>query len=679
MRHALDIFSSGCLRDLTSLPRSSNYFPEQIDALPRRLMDEALTSVMASQPVTDKYHQPITSGNYSSSKGCEETYVPDLVAAQALASPNAPAVMQGTLRLSYQQLDDRASHLAHLLRSLGVGPDVVVAVYLNRSPAMIVAALGILKAGGAYLPLDPSYPAERLAFMLKDSRAEVLVTGQCMVGTITHRLNYIITMDPEGRLAAENLPQPVARTATSGPDLAYVIYTSGSTGKPKGVEVTHGNLLNLVRWHQKAFAIGPADRASQLSALGFDAAVWEIWPYLVAGASIHLPCNLATHDPVAVRDWLVSQEITIGFLPTPLAEQAMVLDWPRSSALRVMLTGADTLHHYPPRSLRFQLVNNYGPTECAVVATSGLVSPSEHPDRLPTIGLEIENAQIHILDDELREVSAGEPGEIYIGGEGVARGYRNQPELTRQKFLPNPFSHMPGARLYKTGDLARRLPDGQIAFLGRVDEQIKIRGFRIEPGEIVKILDEHPDVRASVVVAREIAPGDRRLVAYFVRTGKTQPSPGDLRNFLAARLPQYMVPATFVQLDILPLNASGKIDRAALPEPTLDNTLRDKAFAPPQTPVEQRLAEMLTPLLGLDQVSMEDNFFMLGGHSLLGTQLISRVRDGFGVELTLRSLFEAPTISRLAAQIENMLMAKLEAMSDAEAERLLEATGSDIA
>jgi len=641
-------------------------------------MDEALNIVIASQPLVDEYHQS-SEDNDCQRDRCERMHVPDLVAAQALASPDAPAVVQGNLRLSYQQLGQRASHLAHLLRSLGVGPDVVVAVYLNRSPAMVVAALGILKAGGAYLPLDPSYPEERLAFMLKDSRAEVLVSGQCMVGTLTQRLNYIITMDPDGRLPAENLPQSVARTATSMSDLAYVIYTSGSTGKPKGVEVTHGNLLNLVRWHQKAFAIGPTDRASQLSALGFDAAVWEIWPYLVSGASIHLPNNLAAHDPVAVRDWLLSQEITIGFLPTPLAEQAMMLDWPRSSALRVMLTGADTLHHYPPRSLRFQLVNNYGPTECTVVATSGVVCPNEHSDRLPAIGRAIDNARIYILDEELRQVPNGDPGEVYIGGAGVARGYRNQPELTRQRFIADPFSSEPGSRLYKTGDLARRLPDGQIAFLGRVDEQIKIRGFRIEPAEIVKVLDEHPDVRASVVIAREITPGDRRLVAYFARTGKSQPAPADLRNFLAARLPQYMVPATFVQIDVLPLNASGKIDRAALPEPSLENTLRDKAFVPPQTPIELRLSEILAPLLGLDRVSMDDNFFLLGGHSLLGTQLISRVRDCFGVELTLRSLFDAPTISRLAMQIENMLMSKLEAMSEAEAQRLLEASGPDIA
>jgi amino acid adenylation domain-containing protein len=642
-------------------------------------MDEVLSIAKASQPLVDEYQQSAEAGDDCLRDRCKEMCVPDLVAAQALASPDAPAVTQGKVVLTYRQLDERAAHIAHLLRSLGVGPDVVVAVYLNRSPAMIVAALGVLKAGGAYLPLDPAYPTERLAFMLKDSRAQVLLTGQCMAGSLNHRLNYTVTMDPEGRLAAARLLQPCAPVTVSESDLAYVIYTSGSTGKPKGVEVTHHNLLNLVRWHRRAFAITPSDRASQLSALGFDAAVWEIWPYLASGASIHLPCSLAVHDPVAVRDWLVSQEITIGFLPTPLAEQAMMLDWPRASALRVMLTGADTLHHYPPRSLRFQLVNNYGPTECTVVATSGVVCPNEHSDRLPAIGRAIDNAQIYILNEELHQVSDGDSGEIHIGGEGVARGYRNQPELTRQRFVPDLFSSEPGARLYKTGDLARRLPDGQIAFLGRVDEQIKIRGFRIEPAEIVKVLDEHPDVRASVVVAREITPGDRRLVAYFVRTGKSQPAHADLRNFLAALLPQYMVPATFVQLDALPVNASGKIDRATLPEPTLENTLRDKAFVPPQTPVEQRLAEMLEPLLGLDRVSMDDNFFLLGGHSLLGTQLISRVRDAFGVELTLRSLFDAPTIAKLATQIENILVAKLEAMSEAQAQSLLEASGLDIA
>jgi acyl carrier protein len=349
----------------------------------------------------------------------------------------------------------------------------------------------------------------------------------------------------------------------------------------------------------------------------------------------------------------------------------MTLEWPEKSTLRVMLTGADTLHHYPSRKLPFQLVNNYGPTECTVVATSGTVFPDEHLDRLPTIGRPIANTKIYILNESMQQVPIGEPGEIYIGGAGLARGYRNRPDLTSERFIPNPFSSESSARLYQTGDLARYLPDGQIAFLGRVDEQIKIRGFRVEPAEIVTVLNQHPAVKASIVLACEVEPGDKRLIAYFVPDARVQPTQTELRKFIAARLPDYMVPATFVKLDSLPLNPSGKVDRAALPKPNAGNMLREDAFVEPRTLIEERVAEILAGLFGLEQVGAEDNFFVLGGHSLLGTQLIARVRHAFGVELSLRSLFDAPTVAKLSAQIETLLLAKLEAMSENEAQHLL--------
>lgn len=598
--------------------------------------------------------------------------VPQLVSARAAAAPNAIAVTHGKLSLTYKELDVRANRLAHFLRSLGVGPEGIVGLYLNRSLAMVVGALAILKAGGAYLPLDPTYPPGRLAFIMEDARALILLTGKSMVDELPVRAQKVIAVDPEGRLAAAGTSEPIL-ARTKAEDLAYVIYTSGSTGQPKGVEITHSSLLNLVFWHQRVFSISSADRASQLSALSFDAAVWELWPYLTAGASVHLPDDLVLSEPEAVRDWLVSQRITIGFLPTPLAEPVIRLDWPANTALRVLLTGADTLHHYPSRKLRFQLVNNYGPTECTVVATSGTVLPEEHPDRLPTIGRPIANTEIYILDERMQQVPIGEPGEIYIGGAGLARGYRNRPDLTSERFVPNPFSSESNARFYQTGDLARYLPDGQIAFLGRVDEQIKIRGFRVEPAEIVTALDQHPAVKASIVLAREVGPGDKRLVAYFVSTAKAQPTHSELHNFLAARLPEYMVPATFVKLDSLALNPSGKVDRTALPEPNAGNVLRDGAFVEPQTSIEKRVTDILAALLHLEQVSAEDNFFLLGGHSLMGAQLIAKVRDAFNVELSLRSLFDAPTVTELSAKIETALLAKLEAMSEDEAQRILEA------
>jgi amino acid adenylation domain-containing protein len=599
--------------------------------------------------------------------------VPQLVAAQATIWPDAIAAVHGKALLTYKELNQRADRLACFLQSLGVGPDVVVGIHLNRSLAMVVAALAVMKAGGAYLPLDPNYPSERLTFMLNDARTPVLITAECLRNVLPARPGQIVILDSEGRFPGEATPRPATANPEAG-NLAYLIYTSGSTGQPKGVEITHRSLSNLVAWHRRAFRVGLADRASQLAALGFDAAVWEIWPYLTAGARIHLAGAVAVNEPVAVRDWLLSEGITISFLPTPLAEQVMTLEWPAKSGLRLLLTGADTLHHYPPRKLPFVLVNNYGPTECAVVATSGTVLPDEQPDRLPSIGRPIDNVQIFILNERMQQVPLGESGEICIGGAGLARGYRNRPDLTAERFVHNPFSLNPDGRLYKTGDVGRYLPDGQIEFLGRADDQIKIRGFRIEPAEIVRVLDEHPAVRASIVVPREIAPGDKRLVAYFVPAAKANPTHTELRNAIAARLPEYMLPSAFVKVETLPLNTSGKVDRGALPAPTSENTLRDDTFVAPRTPVEERLASMLAPLLGLDKVSAEDNFFLLGGHSLLGTQLIARVRDAFGVELTLRALFDAPTVSKLSAQVERLLLARLEAMSEAEAERLLAIT-----
>jgi acyl carrier protein len=342
-----------------------------------------------------------------------------------------------------------------------------------------------------------------------------------------------------------------------------------------------------------------------------------------------------------------------------MAEQVMALDWPRTSALRILLTGADTLRHYPAPELPFKVVNNYGPTECTVVATSGAVDIEKRPAALPAIGRPISGTQVYILDEKMQPVRGDKPGEMYIGGAGVARGYRHRPDLTAQQFIPNPFSADPGARLYKTGDLARFLPDGQIAFMGRNDEQVKIRGYRIEPSEIVTALDHHSAVRESVVVAHDFAPEDRRLVAYLVLSGGANLTRTAVRDFLATHLPEHMIPAMFVRLDALPLNAHGKIDRSALPEPNAATTLRDEVFIAPRNPVEQKVAKIVGSLLQLDRIGVEENFFMLGGHSLLGTQIIARLQESFEVELPLRSLFDAPTIQSLAAEIEKLLTANL--------------------
>jgi amino acid adenylation domain-containing protein len=596
--------------------------------------------------------------------------VPELFGAQAAATPCALAVAAGDRRLTYGELEARAERLANRLCSLGVGPDVIVGLCLKSSPAMVVGALGILKAGGAYLALDPALPRERLAHLLSDAGPQLLVTAEGLDDRLPRGDWRVISLDEDGRDGGAEPPER-RRVPVSPEGLAYVIYTSGSTGQPKGVELTQGGLLNLVRWHQRAFAVTPEDRATQISGVGFDAAVWEIWPYLTAGASVHIPGDAVRQEPEALRDWLVSEKISVTFLPTPMAERMMTLPWPADAALRTTLTGADTLHRYPPPGLPFELVNNYGPTECTVVATSGIVRSGENAQALPTIGRPIDGVQIYILDEQGREVPPGMEGELYIGGAGVGRGYVGRPDLTAERFIKNPFSAGPGARLYRTGDLARRLPDGQIAFLGRIDDQIKIRGYRIEPAEIVRALNEHAEVRESVVVARETLPGDKRLVAYLVPAPNKRPAARELQNFLAARLPDYMVPATYVALEALPLTSSGKIDRAALPEPVGEAVLRDDGYVAPRTPLEGRVAGILAPLLGLERVGVLDNFFMLGGHSMLGTQLITRLREVFSVQLGLRTIFEAPTVAGLSAEIERLLLERLQAMSEDEAARML--------
>lgn len=608
---------------------------------------------------------------------CSPTPIPpqvcvaELVARHAAATPDAIAAIQKGISLTYRELDEHAGQLAYYLRRLGVGPDVVVGLCIDRSIAMIVGALGIMKAGAAYLPIDPAYPPNRIESILNDATVAALVSAESTADKLAAGPWQPIELDVQGRIVGSCRDESFCCEAEPH-HLAYVIYTSGSTGRPKGVEVTHANLLNLVFWHQTAFGVTAADRASQLSSVGFDAAVWELWPYLTAGATINIPDKNLLTDPPSLRDWILEQRITISFVPTPVAERVLALEWPAKAAIRFLLTGADVLRRYPPAYLPFRLVNNYGPTECTVVASSGIVPPQGCSDSLPTIGRPIANIEIHILDEDLRPVPVGTVGEIYIAGACIARGYRHRPDLTAERFVSDPFSSTPGRRLYKTGDRARYLPNGEIAFGGRIDDQIKIHGFRIEPNEIAAALAKHPSVREGFVVARELASGEKQLVAYVVLDSKGATDVG-LRSFLATQLPEYMIPAAFVQLELLPLNSNGKIDRNALPAPDLTNSLRGDAYVAPRTAIEQQLAAILAPLLHLDRVGVEDNFFLLGGHSLLGTQLISRIRDAFGVELSLRTIFEAATIAQLTSEVEKLLLAKIESMTEEEAQQMLNA------
>ena len=595
--------------------------------------------------------------------------IPGLIARQAATTPDATALHSGKLIMSYRDLNQRSNQLAHRLQELGVGANTLVACFLERSFDLVVALLAILKAGGAYVPLDPAYPTERVAFMLADTGAPVLLTQSSLVTRLPATVPTVICLDVDESFT--DLPRTALPVYSSADDLAYVLYTSGSTGRPKGVLVTHDSLLNLLSWHHKAFAVTAADKATQVASPAFDATGWELWPYLTIGASVTFIPEDVRLSPVTLRNWLIEQGITITFLPTALAESVIALQWPTSTALRFLLTGADTLRRYPSPALPFAFINNYGPTEATVVTTSGRILPAAHSDQPPSIGRPITNMHVYLLDEQLRQVPTGEQGELYIGGVGLAQGYLNRPDLTAERFILHPFSDNPNDRLYKTGDLARLLPDGQLAFLGRIDQQIKLRGYRIEPEEIMAALNEHPAVQTSLVIARGFTADDKRLVAYLILHPGAALNESELRSMLAMRLPDYMIPSAFVQLDALPLTLNGKIDTSALPAPDSSNAPREVIGASPRTPTEQALEQIIAPLLGIANVGREENIFLLGGHSLFGTQVIMRVAATFGVEMSLRTLFDSPTIAQLASKIEQLVLARIETMSNDEAARLL--------
>jgi amino acid adenylation domain-containing protein len=603
--------------------------------------------------------------------------VPQLVSDQAMQNPSRIAVVDDSIQLTYGELDARADRLAGHLQTLGVGPNIVVAVCMRRSALMVVAALAVLKAGGAYLPTDPNYPRERLSFILSHANAPIVLSDSTVADRLPGGSWQPILLD---RNAEAIESTPIARRAIdiSPEHLSYVIYTSGSTGKPKGVEITHRSLLNLVFWHRKAFAVTENDRAIEFTSFGFDSAVAELWPHLTAGAALHVTPEEIRSSPELLRDWFVGQGITIGFVPTAMAERLITLDWPVTTKLRFLLTGGDTLHHYPRPGLPFALVNQYGPTETTVIATAGhIATEKKDSEQRPPIGRPIDGAEIHIVDESLNPVPRGEVGELYIGGAGVGRGYVNSPELTEKKFVPDPFANRPGARLYRTGDRGRWLPDGQIEYMGRVDYMIKIRGYRVEPNEIVAVLDTHPAVQASVVVAGQDGTDNQCLIAYIV-VKQPQPCPTatELRDLLRRQLPDYMIPAIFVVLPDLPLTTNGKLDRAALPPPDASNTLPNENYLSPRTVLEESLSALVANLLGVTQVGVNDNFFLIGGHSLFATQLIARIRDTCGVDLPLRSVFESPTAALLAREIESLMVTKLNTMSDEEVQRALEQAGS---
>ena len=594
--------------------------------------------------------------------------VEELVKAAATRWPDAIAVSDSRRVLTYGELDRYSDELGWRLRALDVDSGIFVGLCIERSATLVVGALGILKAGGIYVALDPGYPPERLSFMLRDSGAAVLV-GSSETPTVLRSGAVFVDVD----LTHPALPMArigLARAADTN-DGAYLIYTSGSSGAPKGVVVEHRSLLNLIRWHQRAFSVTPSDRGTQIASPGFDAAVWEIWPYLAAGASIHVPADEIRADPTALRDWLLAREITISFVPTALAEAVMAVQWPSRTPLRSLLTGGDVLFRPPPPGLPFDLVNNYGVTEGTVVSTSGVISPGADSGLKPSLGRPISGVRIHLTDDQFGLVEPGEPGEVLIGGLSVARGYHNRPDLTKERFLPDCFGGETNEVVYRTGDLGRWRPDGELEFLGRLDDQVTFHGVRVEPDEVAAVLNNHPAVRSSFVLATGDAT-NRRLVAYVVPALSEPPDSELLRSHLSRHLPEAMMPTSFIWREGLPLTSNGKIDRAALSSMAPPICTPRHRLSPPRNVTERAIAVLAAELLDVELVGIDEDFFLLlGVHSLLGAQLVARLSDVFGVELSLRVIFENPTVAGLAGEVERALVADISLLSDAEAERLL--------
>jgi amino acid adenylation domain-containing protein len=605
-----------------------------------------------------------------------ERCVHELFEEQAERSPEGVAVIYEDKQLTYRELNQQANQLAYYLQECGVGPEVLVCICMERSLDMVVSVLAILKAGGCCAPLDPAFPRERLAIVLEDARAQVLLTetrfvteliedGKSETGDSALQSSLlgsrikVICLDTERNLIARQDEAGPVRSV-SADNLVYVIYTSGSTGRPKAVALPHRALSNLIAWQLHQLGRQEAITTLQFASLSFDVSFQEIFTTWCAGGTLVMVPESLRRDSNILARFITDKNINTLFLPFVQLQQlteAMISENQLSLSLRQVITAGEQLHITQSivgvfdRLRDCPLYNQYGPSESHVVTEFALKGPAKDWPALPPIGRPVANSQIYLLDHHLQPVPTGVTGELYIGGCGLARGYLHRPELTAEKFIPHPFSSEAGQRLYKTGDLARYLADGNIEFLGRIDHQVKIRGFRIELGEIEAALAQHPTVREAVVSVQGEAPGDRRLVAYV--TLERTLGIIELRNFLKTKLPDYMVPSAFVFLDRLPVTANGKVDRGALPDPGRSRPELENPFVSPSTPIEKTIASIWVEVFKLERIGIHDNFFDLGGHSLMATQVISRLREAFETELPLRLLFEHPTIHGVALYVEN--------------------------
>ncbi|GAA6615349.1 amino acid adenylation domain-containing protein [Scytonema sp. NUACC26] len=651
--------------DTATVTRMMGHFQTLLEGIvtnpEQRLADLPLLNVSERQQLLMKWND--TQSDYPQDKCIHQ-----LFEKQVELTPNAVALVYQNEQLSYRELNTRANQLAHYLQSLGVGPEVLVGICVERSLEMIVGLLGILKAGGAYVPLDPTYPQERLEFMLHDSQIKVLLTLQGLVVQLPHKMQ-IVHLDADWEAIEQNSTENPIVGATPK-NLAYVIYTSGSTGKPKGVMIPHQSLVNFTQSATVEYRLNQHDRILQFASISFDAAAEEIYPCLTCGGTLVLRTQEMLSSVLQFLQQCKDLELTVLDLPTAywhqICSDLASADLALPDSLRLVIIGGERAL---PQAVKIwqervgtipELINTYGPTEATVVTTLCKLSgkSTELDEQEVPIGRPIGNAKVYVLDRNLQPVPIGVPGELHIGGTSLAWGYLNRPDLTAEKFIGNPFSDQLGTRLYKTGDLARYLPDGNIEFIGRIDHQVKIRGFRIELLEIEAVLAQHPSVKQVLAIAREDVPGDKRLVAYIVHHQEQVPKVSELRSLLKAKLPDYMVPSAFVMLEAMPLTPNGKVNRQALPAP---DTLRpdlEATFVAPRTSTEEVMAQIWTQVLRLERVGVNDNFYDLGGHSLTTTQLLFRVQNTFTVVLPLHALLETPTVAGMAQAIDNIRESK---------------------
>jgi amino acid adenylation domain-containing protein len=652
--YSTDLFEAG------TIERLAQHYTELLAAIVREPAQRLSALPLLS---AGEQHQVLVEWNATRRAYPRERGVHQLFELQAERSPEAPAIVAGPRQLTYRELDEAANRLAHHLRGLGVRSESLVALCLDRSVDLAVAMLGVLKAGGAYVPLDPAHPLDRTRRLLEEARAAVLITtAEWLPASLPHGVTAVVLDRDHATLAGESAAPP--HCAVRPENLAYVMYTSGSTGTPKGVGVPHRAVVNLAFAVAQEYGLSSTDRVLQFGTPASDFSVEELFPTWFRGATVVVrpPGPASTGGELA--GMLQDAGVSVLHLPTAFW-RSWVADLRLSgaalpSSLRLVTLGGE---RPPPADVavwrerargRLRWFNTYGPTEATVEATlheataqgAGDLTEAELP-----MGRPIANVQVYVLDRHLRPVPVGVPGELYIGGAGLGRGYLGRPGFTAERFVPNPFGE-PGSRLYRTGDRVRWRADGALEFAGRLDHQIKIRGFRVELGEIEAALADHPAVRQVVVVGREDGAGERRLVAYVVPAGAREDLVRQLAADLRQRLPEYLIPSDWVLLDALPTTPTGKVDRRALPAPAGEQPGAGPSFVAPRTPLERTIAEIWSTVLHRQPVSVEADFFALGGHSLLATQVVARLRSAVGIELPLRAIFEVPTVAGLAQRVE---------------------------